>query len=330
MHRPEGRAVPGPVPSRSSALPSSSTTTSDGRGLAPRARSCCRRPRRYTRSCDVGRPRNVARRRRPAARIVAAARPSVARQTRGLSDLEGRAGRSARRRRHRPSVLLFTAVDCPISDRYAPEVRRLAARFQAEGVAVWLVYANAGEQPAAARAHAAAFGYGLPVALDPAATLADRAGGQVTPEAAVFDAAGRLAYRGRIDDRYVDFGVDRPAPTHARSGRCGDGRAGRPARGRARWRRPSAAPSCVSGHDRGPLPPGRCVTTRRRRSPWPATAAAQPPAPPSAPPPPSPSTSTSRRCCTRTARSATVPAAPALQPPDLRRRKPARGADSPR
>jgi hypothetical protein len=35
----------------------------------------------------------------------------------------------------------------------------------------------------------------------------------VTPEAAVFDAAGRLAYHGRIDDRYVDFGVDRPSPT---------------------------------------------------------------------------------------------------------------------
>ena len=35
----------------------------------------------------------------------------------------------------------------------------------------------------------------------------------MTPEAAVFDGVGRLAYHGRIDDRYVDFGVDRPAPT---------------------------------------------------------------------------------------------------------------------
>ena len=58
------------------------------------------------------------------------------------------------------TVLLFTAADCPISDRYAPEVRRLAARFAADGVRVWLVYANAGETPAAARAHATAFGYG--------------------------------------------------------------------------------------------------------------------------------------------------------------------------
>jgi hypothetical protein len=111
------------------------------------------------------------------------------------------------------TVLVFTAVDCPISDRYAPEVRRLAARFAERGVRTWVVYANAGELPAAARAHASAFAYGLPVVLDPGGVLADRAGAAVTPEAAVFDRSGRRVYRGRIDDRYVDFGVDRPAPT---------------------------------------------------------------------------------------------------------------------
>jgi hypothetical protein len=111
------------------------------------------------------------------------------------------------------TVLVFTAVDCPISDRYAPEVRRLAARFAAAGVRFWIVYANAGEKAAAARAHAEAFGYGLPIALDTRAALADRAGASVTPEAAVFDQRGVLRYRGRIDDRYLDFGVDRLTPT---------------------------------------------------------------------------------------------------------------------
>ena len=76
-----------------------------------------------------------------------------------------------------------------------------------------VVYANAGERPDAARAHAAAFAYGLPVVLDGAGSLADRAAATVTPEVAVFDAHGALAYHGRIDDRYVTFGVDRPSPT---------------------------------------------------------------------------------------------------------------------
>lgn len=111
------------------------------------------------------------------------------------------------------TVLLFTAVECPISDRYAPAVRRLAERYGARGVRFWLVYPNEGELPPAVKAHAEAFSYGLPVALDTARVLADRAGATVTPEAAVFDGRGTLRYHGRIDDRYTDFGVDRPVPT---------------------------------------------------------------------------------------------------------------------
>ncbi len=145
-----------------------------------------------------------------AALLVAAAGPLRAQD--GVRDPAGRAvapidpAASA-------TVLLFTAVECPISDRYAPAVRRLAERYAARGVRVWLVYPNDGETPAAVKAHADAFSYGLPVALDTARVLAGRAQATVTPEAAVFDRAGRLRYHGRIDDRYTDFGVDRPVPT---------------------------------------------------------------------------------------------------------------------
>jgi hypothetical protein len=63
------------------------------------------------------------------------------------------------------------------------------------------------------KGHSEAFSYVLPLALDTARALADRAQATVTPEAAVFDREGRLRYHGRIDDRYTDFGVDRPVPT---------------------------------------------------------------------------------------------------------------------
>ena len=36
---------------------------------------------------------------------------------------------------------------------------------------------------------------------------------RVTPEAAVFSPRGDLLYHGRIDDRNVDFGKERPEPT---------------------------------------------------------------------------------------------------------------------
>jgi hypothetical protein len=35
----------------------------------------------------------------------------------------------------------------------------------------------------------------------------------VAPEVAIVDSIGKVLYRGRIDDRYIEFGTDRPQPT---------------------------------------------------------------------------------------------------------------------
>jgi thiol-disulfide isomerase/thioredoxin len=111
-------------------------------------------------------------------------------------------------------VFLFTSTDCPISNRYAPEVRRLAEAYGSKGVVFRLIYPNPAETPAAIREHMSAFRYaGATDALrDPEHALVKLAGATVTPEAAVY-ASGRLAYRGRIDNRYVELGVERPAAT---------------------------------------------------------------------------------------------------------------------
>ena len=111
-------------------------------------------------------------------------------------------------------VFLFTSTDCPISNRYAPEVRRLAETYGSKGVVFRLIYPNPAETPAAIREHMAAFQYaGAAEAFrDPAHALVKLAGATVTPEAAVY-ADGRFAYRGRIDNRYVELGVERPAAT---------------------------------------------------------------------------------------------------------------------
>jgi hypothetical protein len=133
---------------------------------------------------------------------------------RGVVDLDGRAvdplslpaGVRAR-------VLVFTTTDCPISNRYAPEIKRLAAAYRERGVTFWLVYPVPGDTPEKIRAHAAQFGYDLPIARDTAFTLVKHTAVTVTPEVAVIKAGGYVAYRGRVDDRYVDFGLDRPTPT---------------------------------------------------------------------------------------------------------------------
>jgi len=109
-------------------------------------------------------------------------------------------------------VLLFTRVDCPISNRYAPEVKRIYDRYNARGIAFYLVYPDKTMTAAEMEAHRREYGYPMPAVADPAHELVAKAGARITPEAAVF-VGGKLVYRGRIDDRYVDFGQSRLAPT---------------------------------------------------------------------------------------------------------------------
>jgi hypothetical protein len=110
------------------------------------------------------------------------------------------------------TVLVFTTTDCPISNRYAPEVQRLAARFAGK-VEFKLVYPVPSDSDAAIREHIKKFGYTMAWQRDASQALVKKTGVTVTPEVAVIDQAGTVLYRGRIDDRYIDFGRDRPEPT---------------------------------------------------------------------------------------------------------------------
>ncbi len=114
-------------------------------------------------------------------------------------------------------VLLFTRTDCPISNRYAPEVTRLQRQYSPRGVRFWLVYPDPASTPAQREAHRIEYGYRIPAIPDPDHRLVARAAALVTPEAAVFIRNGeswKRVYRGSIDDRYTDFGKYRPAPQH--------------------------------------------------------------------------------------------------------------------
>lgn len=110
------------------------------------------------------------------------------------------------------TVLAFTSTECPISNRYAPELRRIAAAFAARGVRFWLIYPSRRDSVAKIRAHLSQFELRLPALLDGEHALVARAGAQVTPEVAVFRRNGELAYAGRIDDRYLAFGKARAEP----------------------------------------------------------------------------------------------------------------------
>lgn len=111
----------------------------------------------------------------------------------------------------RATVLLFVRTDCPITNRYAPELQRIGREFSGRGVRFWLIYPDATETAANIEKHIADYRFPGEPLRDPHRFLIERAHARVAPESAVFDSAGKLVYHGRIDDRYVDIGKSRPA-----------------------------------------------------------------------------------------------------------------------
>jgi hypothetical protein len=135
-------------------------------------------------------------------------------QNAALVDVDGVSqGTLAHPARGRWSTLLFLATDCPISNHYVPEIRRICAVYEPSGAQCVLVYSGSHVAASAVRAHRQAFGLDLPAVVDSDHSLAARAEAAVTPQAAVFSADGQLAYSGRIDDLYVELGRRRQSAT---------------------------------------------------------------------------------------------------------------------
>jgi thiol-disulfide isomerase/thioredoxin len=114
-------------------------------------------------------------------------------------------------------VFLFVQTDCPISNRYAPEINRLYKKYASGDVTFRLVYPDKDVSVRAIRRHLKIYGYKIGVLLDPRHELVKATGVSVTPEAAVFIASDdgvKPVYRGRIDDLVVAFGKSRPAPSN--------------------------------------------------------------------------------------------------------------------
>jgi hypothetical protein len=113
-------------------------------------------------------------------------------------------------------VLIFAATDCPISNRYIPQIEQLRRKLASHGVAFWWVFPNPEDTLPIVRKHSQEYSMSTAALLDSHQKLVQMAHASVTPEAAVFAVDGgklREMYHGRIDDRYIAFGQERPQAT---------------------------------------------------------------------------------------------------------------------
>ena len=97
-------------------------------------------------------------------------------------------------------VLLFIAVQCPVSNGYNERMEKLAQDYRARGVNVVGINANSTESAADVKAHAAEKHLTFTILKDNGNKVADALGATRTPEAYFLDASNKLLYHGRIDN----------------------------------------------------------------------------------------------------------------------------------
>jgi AhpC/TSA family len=128
-------------------------------------------------------------------------------------DLDGRPVNPLSDRQAKAVVLIFVSTDCPVANRYAPEIEHLYESYGPKHVNFWLVYADRRDDAAKIRTHLHDYRYKVSALRDPEHHLVKRCGATRTPEAALFTAEGKQVYRGRIDDRFTGYGKSRKEPS---------------------------------------------------------------------------------------------------------------------
>ena len=111
------------------------------------------------------------------------------------------------------TVVYFVTHDCPISNKYAPEIRRICDEYEPGGLRCLMAYVDPTINLDEIREHRREYGSQQPAIHDKDHELVGLAGATVTPESAVFDESGRLVYIGRIDNFYAALGTARRKAT---------------------------------------------------------------------------------------------------------------------
>jgi peroxiredoxin len=139
--------------------------------------------------------------------------PAPVVRTFDLSDAAGKKHSSKEWAGSKAIVLFFISAECPASNGYAPELKRLSKEFADKGVQFYGVHSDPDLTAAQALTHAKDYELPFPVLMDAEQALAKQIGATRVPTAVILSPEGTVLYRGRIDNRYVSLGKKRTEPT---------------------------------------------------------------------------------------------------------------------
>jgi peroxiredoxin/mono/diheme cytochrome c family protein len=129
-----------------------------------------------------------------------------------LKDYRGKEHTFADFKKNKFVVGVFLGTECPLAKLYAPRLANLSEQFGAKGVGFVGFNANQQDSLTEIASYARRHGVEFPILKDLGNSFADQIGAERTPEVFVWDAAGTILYRGRIDDQF-GVGYVRNEPT---------------------------------------------------------------------------------------------------------------------
>jgi hypothetical protein len=123
-----------------------------------------------------------------------------------IADVHGKTQRPFFAAPNTAAVVFFVTNDCPVSNGYAQEIRRICEAYKGKASCT-LDYVDPTLKPETVSKHFEEFGHGdYPAVIDTKHVLVKASGAKVTPEVLVVKPGGEIAYRGRIDNKYEALG----------------------------------------------------------------------------------------------------------------------------
>jgi hypothetical protein len=135
--------------------------------------------------------------------------PSIA-----VRDIDGVLREPLKVDKGRAEILFFLTNDCPISNYYSHEIRRICEDYGGRGAGCTLIYTDPALTDVQAREHAREYGHGAyPKMVDRKHELVKAVGAEINPTAVVIRPDESIAYRGRIDNSFASIGKQRRVVT---------------------------------------------------------------------------------------------------------------------
>lgn len=110
------------------------------------------------------------------------------------------------------TVIVFLAVDCPISQKYVPALNRICEKYTGRSVKMHAVIPGRLKKRAL-RKFVTEYGMCFSARRDRRYTWVETLAANATPEVFVFDHQKKLLYRGAIDNWFYELGGYRKEPT---------------------------------------------------------------------------------------------------------------------